>query len=88
MQPFCFCPMQQLTAEDATFLSENATATLSQFEKVTPNLGEIHFQINITASHRVCCFAPPTKQYIFVSLSSGSEDKILALASSGVRTNK
>lgn len=45
---------EKLTAEDATFLSENATATLSQFEKVTPDLG--------------------------------SEDKILALASSGVRT--
>lgn len=30
----------QLTAEDEAFLSENATATLSQFEKVTPNLGE------------------------------------------------
>lgn len=39
--------MQQLNAEDATFLSENATATLSQFEKVTPDLGENHFQSNV-----------------------------------------
>ncbi|KAI3356827.1 hypothetical protein L3Q82_003481 [Scortum barcoo] len=42
---------EKLTAEDETFLTENATATLSQFEKVTANLG--------------------------------SEDKIMALASSG-----
>ncbi|KAM9855712.1 protein LZIC isoform 1-T2 [Aulostomus maculatus] len=45
---------ETLTANDTTFLAENATATLSQFEKVTANLG--------------------------------SEDKILALASSGVKT--
>ncbi|XP_068599497.1 protein LZIC [Brachionichthys hirsutus] len=44
---------ENLTLEDETFLSENATATLSQFEKVTANLG--------------------------------SEDKIMALASSGVK---
>ncbi|CAK6951285.1 protein LZIC [Scomber scombrus] len=31
---------EKLTAEDETFLSENATATLSQFEKVTANSGE------------------------------------------------
>ncbi|MEQ2198343.1 hypothetical protein XENOCAPTIV_011527 [Xenoophorus captivus] len=45
---------EKLTPEDETFLAENATATLSQFEKVTANLG--------------------------------SEDKIMALASSGVKT--
>uniref|UniRef100_M4AAR6 Leucine zipper and CTNNBIP1 domain containing n=1 Tax=Xiphophorus maculatus TaxID=8083 RepID=M4AAR6_XIPMA len=45
---------EKLTPEDDTFLAENATATLSQFEKVTANLG--------------------------------SEDKIMALASSGVKT--
>ncbi|XP_035512466.1 protein LZIC [Dicentrarchus labrax] len=45
---------EKLTSEDETFLTENATATLSQFEKVTANLG--------------------------------SEDKIMALASSGVKT--
>lgn len=45
---------EKLTAEDETFLTENATATLSQFEKVTAN--------------------------------QGSEDKIMALASSGVKT--
>lgn len=45
---------EKLTAEDESFLVENATATLSQFEKVTANLG--------------------------------SEDKILALACSGVKT--
>uniref|UniRef100_H3DCI0 Leucine zipper and CTNNBIP1 domain containing n=2 Tax=Tetraodon nigroviridis TaxID=99883 RepID=H3DCI0_TETNG len=45
---------EKLTADDEAFLSENATATLSQFEKVTPTLG--------------------------------SEDKIMALASSGVKT--
>ncbi|XP_040050200.1 protein LZIC [Gasterosteus aculeatus] len=45
---------ETLTSEDETFLTENATATLSQFEKVTANLG--------------------------------SEDKILALACSGVKT--
>ncbi|XP_008317015.1 protein LZIC [Cynoglossus semilaevis] len=45
---------EKLTAEDETFLSENATASLSQFEKVTGNMG--------------------------------SEDKIMALASSGVKT--
>ncbi|KAL6119812.1 lzic [Pungitius sinensis] len=45
---------ETLTSQDETFLTENATATLSQFEKVTANLG--------------------------------SEDKILALASSGVKT--
>lgn len=32
--------LSQLTSEDETFLTENATATLSQFEKVTANLGE------------------------------------------------
>jgi len=31
---------RQLTPEDESFLTENATATLSQFEKVTANLGE------------------------------------------------
>uniref|UniRef100_A0A3B5PUR7 Leucine zipper and CTNNBIP1 domain containing n=1 Tax=Xiphophorus maculatus TaxID=8083 RepID=A0A3B5PUR7_XIPMA len=31
---------EKLTPEDDTFLAENATATLSQFEKVTANLGE------------------------------------------------
>nr|XP_040050205.1 protein LZIC isoform X2 [Gasterosteus aculeatus aculeatus] len=46
--------LAELTSEDETFLTENATATLSQFEKVTANLG--------------------------------SEDKILALACSGVKT--
>ncbi|XP_030589575.1 protein LZIC [Archocentrus centrarchus] len=45
---------EKLTPEDETFLTENATATLSQFEKVTAN--------------------------------PGSEDKIMALASSGVKT--
>ncbi|KAG7227083.1 hypothetical protein INR49_022430, partial [Caranx melampygus] len=45
---------EKLTAEDETFLTENATATLSQFEKVTAN--------------------------------QGSEDKIMALASSGVKS--
>ncbi|XP_072306256.1 protein LZIC isoform X1 [Eucyclogobius newberryi] len=45
---------EKLPAEDELFLSENATATLSQFEKITANLG--------------------------------SEDKIMALASSGVKT--
>ncbi|XP_006785598.1 protein LZIC [Neolamprologus brichardi] len=45
---------EKLTPEDETFLTENATATLSQFEKVTAN--------------------------------QGSEDKIMALASSGVKT--
>lgn len=30
----------QLTADDETFLTENATAILSQFEKVTANLGD------------------------------------------------
>ncbi|XP_024147838.1 protein LZIC [Oryzias melastigma] len=45
---------EKLTAEEETFLTENATATLSQFEKVTAN--------------------------------SGSEDKIMALASSSVKT--
>lgn len=45
---------EKLASEDETFLTENATATLSQFEKVTANLG--------------------------------SEDKILALASCGVKT--
>lgn len=40
MHSFCFWLVWQLTAEDETFLTENATATLSQFEKVTPNLGE------------------------------------------------
>ncbi|RVE70466.1 hypothetical protein OJAV_G00064280 [Oryzias javanicus] len=45
---------EKLTAEDETFLTENATATLSQFEKVTAN--------------------------------TGSEDKIMALASSSVKT--
>ncbi|TNN87670.1 Protein LZIC [Liparis tanakae] len=45
---------EKLASEDERFLSENATATLSQFEKVTANLG--------------------------------SEDKILALASCGVKT--
>ncbi|XP_029291784.1 protein LZIC [Cottoperca gobio] len=45
---------EKLTSEDDAFLIENATATLSQFEKVTANLG--------------------------------SEDKIMALASSGVKT--
>ncbi|XP_061910285.1 protein LZIC isoform X1 [Entelurus aequoreus] len=43
---------EKLTTEDETFLAENTTATLSQFEKV----------------------------------STGSEDKILALASCGVKT--
>ncbi|XP_057678044.1 protein LZIC isoform X1 [Corythoichthys intestinalis] len=43
---------EKLTSQDETFLVENATATLNQFEKVT----------------------------------TGSEDKILALASSGVKT--
>ncbi|KAM8829380.1 protein LZIC [Synchiropus picturatus] len=43
---------EKLTADDEAFLAENATATLSQFEKVT----------------------------------AGSEAKILALASSGVKT--
>ncbi|XP_051907796.1 protein LZIC [Hippocampus zosterae] len=43
---------EKLTIEDETFLAENATATLSQFEKVV----------------------------------TGSEDKILALASTGVKT--
>lgn len=37
----CFlCLVWQLTAEDETFLSENATASLSQFEKVTGNMGK------------------------------------------------
>ncbi|XP_020785145.1 protein LZIC [Boleophthalmus pectinirostris] len=45
---------EKLTAEDESFLAENATASLSQFEKITANLG--------------------------------SEDKIMALASSGVKT--
>ncbi|KAM8864115.1 protein LZIC [Spinachia spinachia] len=45
---------ETLTSEDETFLTENATATLNQFEKVTANFG--------------------------------SEDKILALAISGVKT--
>uniref|UniRef100_A0A3P8R8T3 Beta-catenin-interacting ICAT domain-containing protein n=1 Tax=Astatotilapia calliptera TaxID=8154 RepID=A0A3P8R8T3_ASTCA len=31
---------EKLTPEDETFLTENATATLSQFEKVTANQGE------------------------------------------------
>uniref|UniRef100_A0A3Q0R4A4 Leucine zipper and CTNNBIP1 domain containing n=1 Tax=Amphilophus citrinellus TaxID=61819 RepID=A0A3Q0R4A4_AMPCI len=31
---------EKLTPEDETFLTENATATLSQFEKVTANPGE------------------------------------------------
>ncbi|XP_013884791.1 protein LZIC [Austrofundulus limnaeus] len=44
---------EKLTPEEEAFLIENATATLSQFEKVTANLG--------------------------------SEDKIMALASSGVK---
>lgn len=80
--------MQQLTAEDATFLSENATATLSQFEKVTPDLGENHFQSNIKPWNLLDGHShTPTQQYLSVFLlSSGSEDKILALASSGVRT--
>lgn len=30
----------QLTTEDEAFLAANASATLSQFEKVTANLGE------------------------------------------------
>lgn len=37
---------QQLTPEDETFLTEHATATLSQFEKVTANLGE-HKGLNL-----------------------------------------
>uniref|UniRef100_A0A7N8WWV3 Leucine zipper and CTNNBIP1 domain containing n=1 Tax=Mastacembelus armatus TaxID=205130 RepID=A0A7N8WWV3_9TELE len=45
---------EKLTSADEAFLTENATALLSQFEKVTANLG--------------------------------SEDKIMALASSGVKT--
>ncbi|KAK2897762.1 protein LZIC [Channa argus] len=45
---------EKLTTEDEIFLTENATATLSQFEKVTAN--------------------------------QGSEEKIMALASSGVKT--
>lgn len=45
---------EKLTPEDELFLAENATATLSQFEKVTASLG--------------------------------SEDKIMALASSSVKT--
>ncbi|XP_034029163.1 protein LZIC [Thalassophryne amazonica] len=44
---------EKLTPEDENFLTQNATATLSQFEKVTTN--------------------------------PGSEDKIMALASSGVK---
>lgn len=31
----------QLTVEDETFLAENVTATLSQFEKITADLGEL-----------------------------------------------
>lgn len=73
--------MWQLTPEDETFLTENATATLSQFEKVTANQGEhkddfttklILSQIFLLTSF--CFFFP------------GSEDKIMALASSGVKT--
>ncbi|XP_024231447.1 protein LZIC isoform X1 [Oncorhynchus tshawytscha] len=47
---------EKLTVEDETFLAENVTATLSQFEKITADLG--------------------------------SEDKIMALASSGVEKTK
>ncbi|CAB1329736.1 unnamed protein product [Coregonus sp. 'balchen'] len=47
---------EKLTVEDDTFLAENVTATLSQFERITADLG--------------------------------SEDKIMALASSGVEKTK
>lgn len=40
MNLLCLRMLRQLTAEDEIFLTENATATLSQFEKVTPSLGE------------------------------------------------
>lgn len=44
---FCFWLVWQLTAEDETFLTENATATLSQFEKVTANSGENKVTISL-----------------------------------------
>lgn len=35
----------QLTAEDEAFLAANASATLSQFEKVTANLGKLYMEM-------------------------------------------
>lgn len=83
MHCLCFWLVWQLTAEDETFLTENATATLSQFEKVTPNLGE-----NKGAISQQCLIIQFIGwAFLFVLSSlSGSEDKIMALASSGVKT--
>uniref|UniRef100_A0A3P9PMN1 Leucine zipper and CTNNBIP1 domain containing n=1 Tax=Poecilia reticulata TaxID=8081 RepID=A0A3P9PMN1_POERE len=73
---------EKLTPEDDTFLAENATATLSQFEKVTANLGEQKHFINslfgLSDYQHSSCIS-----FLFFS---GSEDKIMALASSGVKT--
>lgn len=69
----------QLTAEDESFLAENATATLSQFEKVTANLGENMIKIIIQNKKWA------DRVFTKLCFISGSEDKILALASSGVK---
>uniref|UniRef100_A0A8D3BL00 Leucine zipper and CTNNBIP1 domain containing n=1 Tax=Scophthalmus maximus TaxID=52904 RepID=A0A8D3BL00_SCOMX len=76
---------EKLTTEDATFLTENATAILSQFEKVTANLGK---NKHVMSQKRLFTQITGTNIHIcFALLSfSGSEDKIMALASSGVKT--
>uniref|UniRef100_A0A3B3U4U4 Leucine zipper and CTNNBIP1 domain containing n=1 Tax=Poecilia latipinna TaxID=48699 RepID=A0A3B3U4U4_9TELE len=73
---------EKLTPEDDTFLAENATATLSQFEKVTANLGEQKHFINSFGLSDYQCSSCISFPFFF----SGSEDKIMALASSGVKT--
>lgn len=84
MHHFCFGLVWQLTAEDETFLTENATATLSQFEKVTPNLGEN--KDPISPQCLTIQFSGWSFSFVCGLLPSGSEDKIMALASSGVKT--
>lgn len=55
----------QLASEDETFLTENATATLSQFEKVTANLGENKHAISLIQSFILHSYSTHICIYIF-----------------------
>ncbi|KAK3547824.1 hypothetical protein QTP86_031985 [Hemibagrus guttatus] len=69
---------EKLTAEDEAFLTENVSATLSQFEKVTANMSEYCAQF-IAAHDGVYYSDVDVGAFL-----ERSEDKIMALASSGV----
>lgn len=76
------CSNAQLTTEDEAFLAANASATLSHFEKVTANLGKMRINQLLLLKQLML------NKYLFNNQTylsfSGSEDKIMALASSGV----